>query len=97
MSMSCPLIRQPARSTPSPYTTLFRSTLIGTHAAHVLGALVWLGVTLGLVARGRFREGPAGPLRACAIYWHFVVARSEEHTSELQSPCNLVCRLLPEK
>lgn len=49
-------------------------TLIGTHAAHVLGALVWLGVTLGLVARGRFREGPAGPLRACAIYWHFVVA-----------------------
>ena len=49
-------------------------TLIGTHAAHVLGALAWLGVTLALAARGRFLEGPAGPLRACAIYWHFVVA-----------------------
>jgi heme/copper-type cytochrome/quinol oxidase subunit 3 len=49
-------------------------TLIGTHAAHVLGALVWVGVTLGLAARGRFLDGPAGPLRACAIYWHFVVA-----------------------
>jgi heme/copper-type cytochrome/quinol oxidase subunit 3 len=49
-------------------------TLIGTHAAHVLGALAWLGVTLGLVARGRFLDGPAGALRACAIYWHFVVA-----------------------
>jgi heme/copper-type cytochrome/quinol oxidase subunit 3 len=49
-------------------------TLIGTHAAHVLGALAWVGVTLALAARGRFAEGPAGPLRACAIYWHFVVA-----------------------
>ena len=49
-------------------------TLIGTHAAHVLGALVWVGATLGLAARGRFLDGPAGVLRACAIYWHFVVA-----------------------
>jgi heme/copper-type cytochrome/quinol oxidase subunit 3 len=49
-------------------------TLIGTHAAHVLGALVWLAVTLGLAARGRFQDGRTGPLRACAIYWHFVVA-----------------------
>jgi cytochrome c oxidase subunit III len=55
------------------YGTTFY-TLIGTHAAHVLGALVWVGVTLGLAARGRFAGGPAGTLRACAIYWHFVVA-----------------------
>jgi heme/copper-type cytochrome/quinol oxidase subunit 3 len=55
------------------YGTTFY-TLIGTHAAHVVGALAWLGVTLGLAARGRFSEGPAGTLRACAIYWHFVVA-----------------------
>jgi heme/copper-type cytochrome/quinol oxidase subunit 3 len=55
------------------YGTTFY-TLIGTHAAHVLGALVWLAITLALVARGRFRQGAAGPLRACAIYWHFVVA-----------------------
>ncbi len=49
-------------------------TLIGTHAAHVLGALVWLAVTVALTARGRFEDGRTGPLRACAMYWHFVVA-----------------------
>ncbi|MBI2159380.1 MAG: heme-copper oxidase subunit III [Candidatus Rokubacteria bacterium] len=49
-------------------------TLIGAHAAHVLGALVWLAVTVALAARGRFADGRTGPLRACAIYWHFVVA-----------------------
>lgn len=48
-------------------------TLIGLHAAHVLGALVWLGVALRLAARGRFLDGHAGILRACAIYWHYVV------------------------
>ena len=48
-------------------------TLIGLHAVHVLGALVWLGVALRLVSRGRFLDGRAGILRACAIYWHFVV------------------------
>lgn len=49
-------------------------TLIGTHAAHVAGALVWLAVTLWLARRGRVAQGRAGALRACAIYWHFVVA-----------------------
>ena len=49
-------------------------TLIGTHAAHVLGALVWLTVTLMLTARGHFLEGRTAAWRACAIYWHFVVA-----------------------
>jgi len=49
-------------------------TLIGAHAAHVAGALVWLGVTLALAARGRFLDGRITVLRACAIYWHFVVA-----------------------
>ncbi|MEK7714969.1 MAG: cytochrome c oxidase subunit 3 [candidate division NC10 bacterium] len=49
-------------------------TLIGTHAAHVLGALVWLAVTVALAARGRFADGRTGPLRACSMYWHFVVA-----------------------
>lgn len=48
-------------------------TLIGTHALHVLGALVWLSVTLLLAARGRFADGSAAGLRACAMYWHFVV------------------------
>jgi heme/copper-type cytochrome/quinol oxidase subunit 3 len=49
-------------------------TLIGAHALHVVTALVWLGVTLGLAVGGRLAEGRTGTLRACAIYWHFVVA-----------------------
>src|SRR3989442_11659919 len=49
-------------------------TLIGTHAAHVMAAVVWVGVTVVLAARGRFADGRTAPLRACAIYWHFVVA-----------------------
>jgi heme/copper-type cytochrome/quinol oxidase subunit 3 len=40
---------------------------------HVVGALIWLGVTLGLAARGRFADGRTSPVRACAMYWHFVV------------------------
>src|SRR2546426_1885159 len=79
------MIRRPPRSTLFPYTTLFRS----------LACAVSM-----LVPRGRFRprsldgrdeqlaeEQAAGTQRQ----------RSEEHTSELQSPCNLVCRLLLEK
>jgi cytochrome c oxidase subunit III len=49
-------------------------TLIGLHAAHVLGALVWLLLVLRMAARGGFVDGRAGALRACAIYWHYVVA-----------------------
>jgi heme/copper-type cytochrome/quinol oxidase subunit 3 len=49
-------------------------TLIGTHAVHVLAALVWLAVTLARAARGAFADGRTAGLRACAIYWHFVVA-----------------------
>ena len=48
-------------------------TLIGIHAAHVLGALVWLAVALVLATRGRFAGGRITMLRACATYWHFVV------------------------
>jgi len=49
-------------------------TLIGAHAAHVVGALAWLGVTLALARGGRFLDGQTAVARACAIYWHFVVA-----------------------
>ncbi len=55
------------------YGTTFY-TVIGTHAVHVAAAVVWVGVTVSLAARGRFLDGRAGALRACAIYWHFVVA-----------------------
>lgn len=48
-------------------------TLIGTHAAHVVGALIWLSLTLLLLARGRFADGRTAPFRACALFWHFVV------------------------
>jgi len=55
------------------YGTTFY-TVIGTHAAHVVAAVVWVGVTAWLAACGRFVDGQTGALRACAIYWHFVVA-----------------------
>jgi heme/copper-type cytochrome/quinol oxidase subunit 3 len=48
-------------------------TLIGIHAAHVLGALVWLAVTMRLAAHGRYVDGRLSGLRACATYWHYVV------------------------
>src|SRR5256885_3940931 len=79
------MIRRPPRSTLFPYTTLFRSDgplPRGARQSVVPGAGV--GVEL-MDERLSLRHA----LRA--------VVRSEEHTSELQSPCNLVCRLLLEK
>jgi heme/copper-type cytochrome/quinol oxidase subunit 3 len=55
------------------YATTFY-TVIGTHAAHVAAAVLWVAVTAWLAASGRFVDGRTGALRACAIYWHFVVA-----------------------
>lgn len=49
-------------------------TLIGAHAAHLVVALAWLGAMLWLVASGRLAAGRTAPVRACALYWHFVVA-----------------------
>lgn len=49
-------------------------TLIGVHAAHVLGAVVWLGAMLWLARRGRFTAERYVAVDCCAIYWHFVVA-----------------------
>src|SRR5256885_12973667 len=84
------MIRRPPRSTLFPYTTLFRSL----HGPHDLprGA-----VRVHRQQRhGRGNGEPA--VLALRVSLEFRVAiRSEEHTSELQSPCNLVCRLLLEK
>ena len=66
------LIRYGLTVTSGAYGATFY-TLIGVHAAHVLGALVWLGVTMWLAARGRFVDGRTSGLRACATYWHYVV------------------------
>src|SRR5256885_10855865 len=81
------MIRRPPRSTLFPYTTLFRSLESAGRGDGVArqGA--------GLVDRAQGRE-LFHDLAARAEGRH---GRSEEHTSELQSPCNLVCRLLLEK
>jgi cytochrome c oxidase subunit III len=47
-------------------------TLIGTHAAHVVGAVVWLGIVYWWAVRGAFTGGRDGAVEACAIYWVFV-------------------------
>src|SRR5256885_6854244 len=84
------MIRRPPRSTLFPYTTLFRSRI--GHSGEIVYSSTRMnsdadvkilcdGKHIQLVARGK---------------WEFA-RRSEEHTSELQSPCNLVCRLLLEK
>src|SRR3989454_1386885 len=93
------MIRRPPRSTLFPYTTLFRSGAVAAHReAREVGAL---RVAVELLGSGfeRFHRhvvhGRLGPpdFLAALRQDH----RSEEHTSELQSPCNLVCRLLLEK
>src|SRR5256885_7126319 len=77
------MIRRPPRSTLFPYTTLFRSVVRFFFGAHA--------------HRVSFRLVPQPRLLDDAPARFHDANRSEEHTSELQSPCNLVCRLLLEK
>src|SRR2546430_11210256 len=75
------MIRRPPRSTLFPYTTLFRSFLVGNSMNHrLIQHMVLIGA-------------------ACLAFTSVCAParRSEEHTSELQSQSNLVCRLLLEK
>src|SRR5438067_6006839 len=83
------MIRLPPRSTLFPYTTLFRSPRVGPAVPGDDGALT-LGPFEQLLVR-RERKEKGGPMN-----WS-VLKRSEEHTSELQSRFDLVCRLLLEK
>src|SRR2546426_5803370 len=76
------MIRRPPRSTLFPYTTLFRSRVQMSGETEQPGTAV-----LGRTQRGECSSAVANDGGD----------RSEEHTSELQSPCNLVCRLLLEK
>src|SRR2546426_7575733 len=86
------MIRRPPRSTLFPYTTLFRSRRDPRHPSPDAPSDL-----PPAVADGRPSQ-PPGPHRSQATGpGHRAVPRSEEHTSELQSPCNLVCRLLLEK
>src|SRR5256885_10980705 len=87
------MIRRPPRSTLFPYTTLFRSE-------YGLSGM-YCGVPCKLGRRGleQIIEVKLSPEEQAALKQsaEAVKERSEEHTSELQSPCNLVCRLLLEK
>src|SRR2546430_13286372 len=97
------MIRRPPRSTLFPYTTLFRSRTPAEERGQI-GDAILHEVNADDVLTAAFREHPHrvetadfhladGLVRAPA----FVFPRSEEHTSELQSQSNLVCRLLLEK
>src|SRR5256885_13099271 len=82
------MIRRPPRSTLFPYTTLFRSQHEGRGRE-----LLWrTGQGSRNKDRRRARTDQLQRRRGAVEQ-----LRSEEHTSELQSPCNLVCRLLLEK
>src|SRR3989454_11978960 len=102
------MIRRPPRSTLFPYTTLFRSLAIALQAAWpLLAAAKPRAVALVPVCTvdgvTHYLEVPTGktPLDDSATHHDHCSfctlgasgLRSEEHTSELQSPCNLVCRL----
>src|SRR5260370_13887867 len=87
------MIRRPPRSTLFPYTTLFRSL---SHSAN-LADLRNLVQTIRARTPARILVGRAGPAYRTATQLELRQDRSEEHTSELQSHLNLVCRLLLEK
>src|SRR5256886_4571349 len=107
------MIRRPPRSTLFPYTTLFRSHMQGArrHAAEIIRlvdfALSRLSIRPADLEGVVVGDGP-GSFTGLRIGWAAAKglaheaglelrARSEEHTSELQSQSNLVCRLLLEK
>src|SRR2546426_12026029 len=102
------MIRRPPRSTLFPYTTLFRSQRVRDRLAAARGegpearagdgnpgeleraddVLLPLAPAVDAFAQIEHDVGPPGEREP-----PHVVPRSEEHTSELQSPCNIVCRL----
>src|SRR5258708_21210504 len=87
------MIRRPPRSTLFPYTTLFRSPFTVLTSGGITNAG-------GADRPNRLRDGSLPPDQRNIDRWFDLSAfqvRSEEHTSELQSPDHLVCRLLLEK
>src|SRR5256885_7171238 len=90
------MIRRPPRSTLFPYTTLFRSK---NRLLPYLEDLREEGFTFDpsfiIRVMAAIRRGSGRLKDIPREFWE--ESRSEEHTSELQSPCNLVCRLLLEK
>src|SRR5256885_11990358 len=92
------MIRRPPRSTLFPYPTLFRSIGPPKGGWGSCADAPPRQTTTRLPNKG---EGDERPEHLSMATFHFDLVspekRSEEHTSELQSPCNLVCRLLLEK
>src|SRR5256885_1322725 len=91
------MIRRPPRSTLFPYTTLFRSAAM----AYSLPSSCRLSIDSAHLI---FFDYSPVIIFICEVSFvcisgqaYLIGDRSEEHTSELQSPCNLVCRLLLEK
>src|SRR2546430_7068992 len=82
------MIRRPPRSTLFPYTTLFRSRL--AELGHDVRLFDPLGILRAASAINQYRVH-------AGYHYPRSLERSEEHTSELQSQSNLVCRLLLEK
>src|SRR2546426_5606713 len=102
------MIRRPPRSTLFPYTTLFRSARMGHPFVKTFHEEREITLLLIVDQSGSCQFGRpytkaglavevAAVLALAAARHNDRVGRSEEHTSELQSPCNLVCRLLLEK
>src|SRR2546429_6647037 len=86
------MIRRPPRSTLFPYTTLFRSLCLQVElAAAASSCTIFPPASCALGLWPSSRSWPHSPARFRTL------ARSEEHTSELQSRLHLVCRLLLEK
>src|SRR5688572_31816839 len=85
------MIRRPPRSTLFPYTTLFRS---GACISTCFYPRLWFSLRSGLCLVAT-RTSSSAPIKSW-VKTHSPT-RSEEHTSELQSQSNLVCRLLLEK
>src|SRR2546430_9695450 len=95
------MIRRPPRSTLFPYTTLFRSDTAVEHAfaQHVIPAVARArdGAEQATSESVTGTGGVAHRFQRVGRREEHAVLRSEEHTSELQSQSNLVCRLLLEK
>src|SRR5437762_11236946 len=81
------MVRRTPRSTPFPYTTLFRSVVILQEQEGERVLPIWIGPA----------EASAIAMELAGVKFARPLTRSEEHTSELQSPMYLVCRLLLEK
>src|SRR5205807_9022617 len=90
MLPSFSMLHRPPRSTLFPYTTLFRSE-------EELSNETWYTIEPNDVFPEEFEKFVLVDRKLRASFRSRHADRSEEHTSELQSPCNLVCRLLLEK